>query len=89
MELIAAVLLAGPIGYFAPTSRSGLVLYVVLWAVIFPIQTLAVRDEGGLEPAYWAINALILALGIALNRFGRRRRDARERRVTAAPADAR
>ncbi len=65
------------------------ILYLLLWAAILPIQTVAVRDEGDLEPAYWAINALILALGIALNRFGRRRRDARERRVTAAPADAR
>jgi len=77
MELIAAVLLAGPLGYFARSSRSGLVLYLIAWAIIFPIQTVVVFDAGGQDPSYWVVNALIFGLGIGLNRFGRRRRQAR------------
>ncbi len=89
MELLAAVLLAGPIGYFAPTSRSGLMAYLVLWAAILPVQTIAVRDEGSLEPSYWVINALILVLGVVLNRWGRRRREGRARHALVRSTDAR
>ena len=76
MELIAALLAAGPLGYFANSSRQGLVLYLLVWAAIFPIQTLVVYDAGDQSPLYWVFNALILALGVALNRLGRRRREA-------------
>ncbi len=75
MELIAALLVAGPLGYFARTSRQGLVLYLLVWAAIFPIQTMVVYDAGDQGPLYWVFNALILALGVALNRLGRRRRE--------------
>ena len=44
MELIAAVLIAGPLGYFA---RSGLLIYLVVWAVIFPVQTVVVSRRPG------------------------------------------
>ena len=83
MELIAAVLLAGPLGYFARSSRSGLILYLIAWAIIFPIQTVVVFDAGDGDVLYWIFNALILAGGIALNRLGRRRREARDRRGAA------
>ncbi len=71
MELIAAVLLAGPLGYFA---RRGLLLYLVIWAVIFPMQTVVVFDNGDGAFSYWVVNALILAFGVGLNRFGHRLR---------------
>jgi len=74
MELIAAIVLAGPLGYFARSSRSGLVLYLIAWAVIFPVQTVVVAGDGNLEFSYWVFNALILGLGVGLNRYGRRRR---------------
>lgn len=87
MELLAAILFAGPLGYFARSSRSGLLIYLVLWAVIFPIQTIVVfseSDDGG-DALYWVFNALILALGIVLNRYGRHRRERRDAEVAASP----
>jgi hypothetical protein len=86
MELIAAVFIAGPLGYFARSSRSGLVLYLIAWAIIFPIQTVVVFGAGDGDILYWVFNALILAAGIALNRLGRRRREARDLRSVRAPA---
>ena len=87
MELIAAVLIAGPLGYFVRTrSRMrGLAVYLGLWAVIFPIQTVVVHAENpdDIEPLYFIFNALILAGGVGLNTLGAR---LRRRRVAAAAA---
>jgi hypothetical protein len=71
MELILAVLIAGPVGYFTSTRRRGLVTYLALWAFVFPIQTVVVysMDDGG-SALYWVFNAAILGLGIGLNRLG-------------------
>lgn len=74
MELIAAILLAGPLGYFA---HRGLLIYLIVWAVIFPVQTVVVFNttaDSGDDWSYWVVNAVILALGIGLNRLGRRLR---------------
>ena len=85
MELIAAIAFAGPLGYFTGTRRKGLVLYLVLFWVIFPIQTYVVfnaetADSGG-EWLYWVFNAAFLVLGIGLNLLGSW---LRERRATRA-----
>jgi hypothetical protein len=74
MELIAAIVLAGPLGYFV-RSRP-LLAYLVVWAVIFPIQTVVVHAENAddIQPLYFVFNAVILAGGIWLNRFGARLR---------------
>ncbi|MDQ3091154.1 MAG: hypothetical protein M3R46_05715 [Actinomycetota bacterium] len=72
MELIAAVLLAFPLGRWLGAKR-GLIAYLVLWAVIFPVQTVSVHADGNLESSYFVVNAVILALGITLNRWGARR----------------
>ena len=88
MELIAAVLLAGPLGYLARSSRSGLILYLIAWAVILPIQTVVVAGDGNLELLYWVFNALILGLGVGLNRFGRRLSRARRGESSGAGPDA-
>jgi hypothetical protein len=73
MELIASVLLAGPLGYFAP--RRGLIAYLALWAVIFPFQTVVVHAENAddINVSYFVINAVILAGGITVNRLAARR----------------
>ena len=83
MELILALVGAGPIGFFAGTRRRGLGIYLVLWAVVFPIQTVVVfTSDDGSDSLYWVVNALILCLGIGLNRYGaalgERRRAKRE-----------
>jgi hypothetical protein len=68
MELIAAVLIAGPLGYF---TRHGLRNYLIAWAIIFPVQSVVVwstATDGSTWP-YFAVNAGILAFGIGLNRF--------------------
>jgi hypothetical protein len=44
MELVAALLVAGPLGYFSPTRVMRLGLYLLVWAVIFPIQTTNVLE---------------------------------------------
>ena len=63
MELIAAALLAFPIGYFARSSRSGLLIY------------LGVAADDQVDASYWPVNVVILTAGIALNRYGRHRRE--------------
>jgi hypothetical protein len=70
VELIAAVLIAGPLGYFA--RRRGLALYLGLWVIVFPIQTVVVHAENAddIVLSYFVVNAVILALGIGLNRLG-------------------
>jgi len=85
MELMAAVLLAGPLGYLTPSRRRGLILYLLVWAVILPIQTIAVHntDPGDINWQYPVVNAAILAAGVALNRLGA---SARERRRSQRPA---
>jgi hypothetical protein len=71
MELILAILGAGPIGWFSPTRRRALTIYLGLWAVVFPIQTIVVFSAGdGQDTLYWVFNALILSAGIALNQLG-------------------
>lgn len=74
MELLLAVLVAGPLGWFLRDRRRALVTYLGLWTVVFPVQCLVVRSEGDLDPSYWPINAVILAGGIALNQFAARLR---------------
>jgi hypothetical protein len=80
MELIAAVILAGPLGYLVWPRRRGLAAYLVLWAAIFPVQTIVVHAENpdDIVPMYFVVNAVILAGGIGLNALGAR---LRERRV--------
>jgi hypothetical protein len=71
MELILAVLIAGPVGYFSSTRRRGLITYLALWAIVFPIQTVVVYSmDGSSSILYWVFNALILCLGAGLNRLG-------------------
>lgn len=79
MELILAVLAAGPIGYFTKTRKLGLTVYLIAWAVVFPIQTVVSGQAG--DWTYYPVNAAILALGIGLNLLGTR---LRERRAGAA-----
>jgi hypothetical protein len=87
MELILAVIGAGPIGYFTKTRRTGLIVYLVAWAIVFPIQTVVVFNSSGdgNDILYWVFNALILCLGIGLNQLGAR---LRERRRGSEPAEA-
>jgi hypothetical protein len=86
MELIAAVLIAGPLGYFVQTRTRlrGIAIYLVVWAVIFPIQTVVVHAENpaGIVASYFVANAVILAGGIGLNTLGARlRRSLHDRTV--------
>jgi hypothetical protein len=74
MELILAVLAAGPLGYFLRNRRRALGIYLGAWTVVFPVQCVVVHSAGDLDPSYWPINAVILAGGVALNQFGARRR---------------
>jgi hypothetical protein len=85
MELIIAIVLAGPLGYLAPNRRLGLILYLAVWAVVLPIQTIVVHDENpdDINWQYAVVNAAILAGGVALNRLGAA---ARARRRSRRPA---
>jgi hypothetical protein len=82
MELITAILLAGPLGYFAPNRRLGLALYLVVWAAVLPIQTIVVHGENpdDINWQYAVVNAAILAAGVALNRQAARVRARRRSR---------
>jgi hypothetical protein len=72
MELILAIAGAGPIGYFTETRKRGLLVYLALWAIIFPVQTVVVYSMDGSdgEILYSIFNALILCVGLGLNRLG-------------------
>ena len=88
MELISAIVLAGPLGYLGRTRRRGLLFYLLLWAAVFPVQTVVVHSENAddINVAYVIVNALILFVGVGFNQIGsllRRRRAARR------PADVR
>jgi hypothetical protein len=85
MELIAAILLAGPLGYFGGAHKRGLVLYLAVWALIFPIQTIDVYSTSSHgDILYWVVNAVILTGGIGLNRVGARLRERRARTARSA-----
>lgn len=68
MELILAILAAGPIGYFTATRNQGLIVYLLGWAVVFPIQTIVSGQAG--DWTYYPVNLAILAVGIGLNLLG-------------------
>ena len=87
MELIIAIVLAGPLGYLAPTRRLGLILYLLVWAVVLPIQTIVVHSENpdDINAAYPVVNAAILAGGVALNRLGAVMGERRRRRAATHP----
>ena len=76
MELIAAVLIAGPLGYLVQPARRARIAYLALWATIFPIQTVVVFSTSGdgSDALYWVFNAVILSLGVGLNGAGARLR---------------
>ena len=86
MELILAVIGAGPIGFFTKTRKTGLIVYLAAWAVVFPIQTAIVFSENGADNngLYFVFNAVILCGGIGLNRLGS---VLRERRRSAKAAE--
>jgi len=73
MELIAALLVAAPAGFFIRSRRTGLLAYLVVWALLFPVQTVVVYTDTaakGDDWEYFAMNAIILAAGLGLNRLG-------------------
>jgi hypothetical protein len=88
MELILAIAGAGAIGFLTKTRKQGLLVYLGLWAVVFPIQTVVVFSASGSDSnaLYWVFNALILCLGIGLNRLGSVLRE--RRRANRAEAGA-
>jgi peptidoglycan/LPS O-acetylase OafA/YrhL len=84
MELIAAVFIAGPLGYLVSPRKRALALYLVVWAVIFPIQTGIVGIYSDFDPLYFVVNALILCLGLGLNRYGSVLRERKRARTALA-----
>jgi hypothetical protein len=76
MELITAIAIAGPLGYLIRRPQRARLAYLLLWVVIFPIQTAVVFSESGSDDnaLYWVFNALILCLGLTLNAAGARLR---------------
>jgi hypothetical protein len=72
MELITTILLAGPLGYLSANRWRGLILYLLVWAIVLPIQTIAVHSENpdDINWQYPVVNAAILGAGVALNQLG-------------------
>ena len=69
-----------------PDRRLGLILYLLVWAVVLPVQTIVVHSENpdDINAAYPLVNALILAGGVALNRLGAAMGERRRRRTSTA-----
>ena len=78
MELILTAIAAFPIGYFAPTRRLAVAIYLSAWAVVLPIQTINVHDAGHLDVSYPFVNAAILAIGVWLTTLGARLKQRRK-----------
>jgi hypothetical protein len=72
MELILALLVSWPLGYLMPTRRAALAVYLAAWAIVLPVQTILVHSENpdDLNWQYPVVQALILSLGLCLNRIG-------------------
>jgi uncharacterized protein YqgC (DUF456 family) len=72
MDLILAVIGAGPIGFYTSTRRKGFLVYLAAWTVVFQVQTIVlfIIDDGANNAVYWVVSAVILCLGIGLNRLG-------------------
>jgi hypothetical protein len=70
MELILAIVAAGPIGWFAPSLATARRRYLLLWAAVFPLQTVVVALTDDLDPLYFVLNVAILILGLTANTFG-------------------
>ncbi|MDQ3631530.1 MAG: hypothetical protein M3417_09760 [Actinomycetota bacterium] len=85
MELVAAILLAGPLGYFCRTRTKGLGIYLLVAAVIFPIQTISVHADSpdDINAGYFVLNVMFLAVGVGLNVLGARLRRRRSRGMTS------
>lgn len=49
MALLLVILVADPAGFLARTPRRGLLLYLLAWAIVFPIQTAIVHFDS--DPA--------------------------------------
>src|SRR3954452_7614388 len=83
MELLTAVFIAGPLGFFITSARKARLAYLGTWAAVFPVQTYVVMEvsEDGHDAHYWVFNAAILGLGLTLNAGGAR---LRERRAASA-----
>jgi hypothetical protein len=86
MELIAAVCIAGPLGFLVSPRKRALAIYLGIWAIIFPIQSVIVGADDDFDILYWVFNALILCLGIGLNRGGAVLRARRRASSTPAPS---
>ena len=84
MELIAAILFAGPLGCFCRSRKLGLWLYLLLWLIILPVQTTNVHagNPDDLGVSYVVLNAVILATGVGLNALGAHLRERRGRGAT-------
>ncbi len=82
MELLAAVLIAGPLGYLTARGR---LYYLLSWAIVFPVQTVVVfsMDDGGEPYLYFVVNAVILTAGLGLNALGAHVRRQRATRAIA------
>jgi hypothetical protein len=72
MELILANRRRRPNRLLRETRKRGLLVYLALWAIVFPVQTVVVYSMDGSdgEILYWIFNALILCVGLGLNRLG-------------------
>jgi hypothetical protein len=88
MELIAAVLIAGPLGYFVAPPKRARIAYLAIWAVIFPIQTGIVGIYSDFDILYFVVNAVILCLGLGLNHYGSVLAERRRGKLEGAAASA-
>jgi hypothetical protein len=72
MELIVAILVAGPLGYLTAKPRTGVTAYLAIWALVLPLQTIVVNSENSddLNWQYVVVQVLVLAFGLGLNRLG-------------------
>jgi 4-hydroxybenzoate polyprenyltransferase len=60
--------LAFPLGWLTGARRRAMLATGLVFAVIFPIQTIVVRNDNphDFNPAYFVVNTLILTIGMAL-----------------------
>jgi hypothetical protein len=73
MELIVAILVAGPLGHLTTRPRTGVTTYLAIWALVLPLQTFVVHSQNSddLNWQYVAVQVLVLAFGLGMNRLGR------------------
>ena len=85
MTLITAIIGGLACGYIFGLRRQAFIVWLAVWAVVLPIQTLFLVDPDNRDDwSYWPVQAVILVVAVAMVWLGSRLRARLSRRLARA-----